>query len=132
MGDVKGFSGIERASLLFGEDDMPRRMTRWEQMVDKHWGEVMNTFTYRGLDARNILEPKVQQLCAIAALTMINAVAPLKTHIKCAFRAGATDAEIKEAILQTTRYCGLPFVNSAFVVYEDVARERGTSNEAKQ
>ena len=77
----------------------------------------------KGLDERTVLEPKIQQLCAISALTAMGTAVQLKSHIKIAFRVGVTEAEVKEAIIQTVRYCGIPLLNIAFAAYEEVIQE---------
>lgn len=127
MAKKKEFKGLERVILLCGgKEDLEKRTRKWAKLVDEDWGEITNKLTYYGLDSRNILEPKVQQLCAISALTAMGGTTRLNTHIKWAFNAGSTEAEIKEAIIQTTRYCGLPFVNDAFDVFAEVMKERAT------
>jgi alkylhydroperoxidase/carboxymuconolactone decarboxylase family protein YurZ len=42
-------------------------------------------------------------------------------HIRAAQRNGLTLDEIKEVLLQTAVYCGVPAANSAFAVFQEVA-----------
>ena len=44
-------------------------------------------------------------------------------HIRAALRNGLTPDEIKEVLLQTAVYCGVPAANSAFAVAQEVLAE---------
>ena len=44
-------------------------------------------------------------------------------HLRAAFHNGITRAEIKEVLLQTAIYCGVPAANSAFHIAEQVLAE---------
>jgi alkylhydroperoxidase/carboxymuconolactone decarboxylase family protein YurZ len=41
-------------------------------------------------------------------------------HVRAALRIGLTPAEIKEVLLQTAIYCGVPAANSAFAIAQEV------------
>ena len=41
-------------------------------------------------------------------------------HIRAALRNGVTRDEIKEVLLQSAVYCGVPAANGAFAVFRDV------------
>jgi alkylhydroperoxidase/carboxymuconolactone decarboxylase family protein YurZ len=44
-------------------------------------------------------------------------------HVRAALRNGLRADEIKEVLLQTAIYCGVPAANSAFAVAQQVIRE---------
>ena len=44
-------------------------------------------------------------------------------HIRAALRNGLTPDEIKEVLLQTAIYCGVPAANSAFAIAQEVIAE---------
>jgi len=44
-------------------------------------------------------------------------------HLRAAFRNGVPRDEIKEVLLQTAIYCGVPAANSAFHLAEQVLSE---------
>lgn len=110
---------------VFDEAYVSGVLKRFEDGVDKDFADIVNNITYNGLYKRTVLEPKVRQLCVISALTSINALPQLQAHIRFAFKAGATEAEVKEAIIQMAAYCGMPYVSQAFGAYEQVAKELG-------
>lgn len=75
------------------------------------WGEI---WTRPGLSKHN------RSLITIAMLIALNRKAELQMHIKAAFNNGVTVAEIKELIMQSALYCGLPAANEAFHTAEEV------------
>jgi alkylhydroperoxidase/carboxymuconolactone decarboxylase family protein YurZ len=44
-------------------------------------------------------------------------------HVRAALRNGLTPDEIKEILLQTAIYCGIPAANSAFAIAQAVMAE---------
>jgi len=60
------------------------------------------------LYARDVLTQRERELCAVAALCVLNRGNELKSHIIAAVRAGATKQEVAEVILQMSTYGGMP------------------------
>ena len=48
-------------------------------------------------------------------------------HVRAALRNGLTVDEIKEVLLQSAIYCGVPAANSAFAVAQQVLEEEGAA-----
>ena len=46
-------------------------------------------------------------------------------HLRGALRNGVTPDEIKEVLLQSAVYCGVPAANSAFAIAQRVLAEEG-------
>jgi 4-carboxymuconolactone decarboxylase len=80
------------------------------------WGEI---WTRPGLDRRT------RSCITVAMLVALNRNEELATHIRGALRNGVTADELKEILLQTTIYCGVPAANSAFGVAARVLAEAG-------
>jgi alkylhydroperoxidase/carboxymuconolactone decarboxylase family protein YurZ len=59
----------------------------------------------------------------ITALVAHNHMNELALHVRAARRNGLTPDEIKEILLQTAVYCGVPAANSAFAVAQQVLAE---------
>ncbi|MEC5166630.1 3-oxoadipate enol-lactonase/4-carboxymuconolactone decarboxylase [Flavobacterium sp. PL11] len=78
------------------------------------WGEI---WTRPGLSKHN------RSLITIAMLIALNRKAELQMHIKAAFNNGVSKAEIKEVLMQSALYCGLPAANDAIHTAEDVFKE---------
>jgi 3-oxoadipate enol-lactonase/4-carboxymuconolactone decarboxylase len=80
------------------------------------WGEI---WTRPGLNKHN------RSLITLAMLIPLNRTPEFKMHIRAAFNNGVTKEEIKEIILQSGIYCGLPAANEAIHVAEEVFKELG-------
>ncbi len=80
------------------------------------WGEI---WTRPNLSKHN------RSLITMAMLIALNRPAELKIHFKAAFNNGVTVDEIKEVIMQSALYCGLPAANEAIHAAEEVIKELG-------
>lgn len=63
---------------------------------------------FSNLYARDVLTQRERELCAVAALCVLNRANQLKGHIIAAIRAGATKKEVVEVLLQMSTYGGMP------------------------
>ena len=52
-----------------------------------------------------------------------------RMHVKAAFNNGVTREQIKEVLLQSAIYCGVPAANSAFHIAADVFKEMDMKKE---
>ena len=75
--------------------------------------------------ARDGIDRKTRSIVNIAMLTALGRPAQLAHHVEGAISNGCTVAEIKEVLLQTAVYCGLPAAGEAFKVAEGVLRAGG-------
>ncbi|GAA1301238.1 4-carboxymuconolactone decarboxylase [Planotetraspora silvatica] len=80
------------------------------------WGEI---WTRPGLDRRT------RSCITLTALVARGHLEELALHVRAALRNGLTADEIKEVLLQTAVYCGVPAANSAFAVAQRVLAEDG-------
>ena len=78
------------------------------------WGEI---WTRPGLDRRT------RSCITVAMLVALNRNEELALHLRGALRNGVTPDELKEILLQTAIYCGIPAANSAFGVAAKVIAE---------
>jgi len=78
------------------------------------WGEI---WTREGLPRHT------RSLVTIAMMVALNRSEELKLHLRAAANNGVTRDEIKEVLLQTAIYCGVPAANSAFHMAEEVFAE---------
>lgn len=78
------------------------------------WGSV---WTRPGLDRRS------RSLITLTALVARGHHEELAMHLRAARTNGLTNDEIKELLLQTAIYCGVPDANTAFRIAQDVLAE---------
>ena len=82
------------------------------------WGEI---WTRPGLDRRT------RSAIALTALIAVGRMDELPMHVRAALRNGLSEDEIKEVLLQTAVYCGVPAANTAFAVAARVLEEEEES-----
>jgi 4-carboxymuconolactone decarboxylase len=75
------------------------------------WGEIWT---------RPELDRKTRSLVAIGMMVAMNRSEELQLHLKAALKNGVTRAQIKEVLLQSAIYCGVPAANHAFQLAERV------------
>jgi alkylhydroperoxidase/carboxymuconolactone decarboxylase family protein YurZ len=75
---------------------------------------------FKNLYARDTLTQRERELCAVAALCVLNRENELKSHIIAAIRAGATKAEVAEVILQMSTYGGMPVCIEGLQIAKEV------------
>lgn len=78
------------------------------------WGEI---WTRPGINQ------KTRSLLTIAMLVALNRNEELRLHLRAAFKNGVTRDEIREVLLHSAIYCGVPAANTAFHVACEVLKE---------
>jgi len=107
---VLGEAYVERAQAAENEFN-----SAFQDLITRYaWGEI---WTRPGLPR------KTRCLTTIAMLVALNRGDELKMHIRGALQNGVTREELREVLLQTAIYCGVPAANSAFHLAEEVFAE---------
>lgn len=71
-------------------------------------------FAYDTVYERPGLDLKTKELIACALLTSLGSPTELRTHLRGALRAGASEQEVRETLLLCVPYLGFPRVVAAF------------------
>src|ERR1700736_2537617 len=78
------------------------------------WGEIWT---------RSALPRQTRSLITVAMLVALNREEELRMHLRGALKNGASHEEIRETLLQSAIYCGVPAANSAFRIAQDIFTE---------
>lgn len=100
-------------------DSANERMTGFtadfQDLITRYaWGEIW---------ARPGLDRKTRSAITLTALIALNHHDELAMHVRAARRNGLTPDEIKEVLLQSAVYCGVPAANRAFAIAQQVLDE---------
>ncbi|EON34110.1 gamma-carboxymuconolactone decarboxylase family protein [Gordonia terrae C-6] len=114
---------IVRREVL-GDDHVDRALAAttdftadFQNLITRYaWGEI---WTRPGLDRRS------RSMITLTALIARGHHEELAMHVRAARRNGLTDDEIKEVLLQSAIYCGVPDANTAFRIASRVLAEDG-------
>jgi 4-carboxymuconolactone decarboxylase len=115
-------SGMEVRREVLGDEHVDRALARsteftadFQDLITRYaWGEI---WTRPGLDRRT------RSCITLTALVAGGHQHELAMHVRAARRNGLTPDEIKEVLLQTAVYCGVPAANSAFAIAQEVLAE---------
>jgi|TARA_B110000467_G_C18222851_1_gene424041 4-carboxymuconolactone decarboxylase len=105
--EVLGEQHVDRA-----ESNKDEFTEEFQELITKYaWGEIWT---------RPGLERKTRSCITLAMMIALHREDEFKLHIKAALNNGLSKDEIKEVILQSAIYAGVPAANSAFHWAQDV------------
>jgi 4-carboxymuconolactone decarboxylase len=92
--------------------------------------ELVTEYCWGAVWGRDGLTLKTRSLLNLAMLTALDRQHELAIHVQGAITNGATIDEIRETLLQTAVYCGVPAAIEAFRTAEKVLGTRAAGNGA--
>lgn len=123
MDDAKRYKqGMKVRRAVLGDEHVDRAMAatnpfnrEFQDYITRNaWGEIW---------ARPGLPRHTRSLLTLAMMIALNRAEEFRMHVRAAFNNGVTRDEIKEVLLQSAIYCGVPAANSAFHAAAEVFRE---------
>jgi 4-carboxymuconolactone decarboxylase len=91
----------------------------FQELITKYaWGEI---WSRPGLDRRT------RSCITLAVLVALGRDHEVALHVRAALGNGLTPDEIKEVLLHTAVYAGVPVANSAFAIAQRVLDEEGAA-----
>jgi 4-carboxymuconolactone decarboxylase len=105
--EVLGDEHVDRS--ISGANDFTRPLQ--DMVTENCWGEVWT---------RGVITKQTRSLVTIATLAALKSPVELKGHVLGALRNGCTVDEIREVLLHSTVYCGIPSGIEAFRAAKDV------------
>jgi 4-carboxymuconolactone decarboxylase len=106
LGDDHVDAAVERTTAFTA--DFQDLITRYA------WGEIWS---------RPGLDRKTRSCITLTALVALGRLEELEMHVRAAQRNGLSTDEIKEVLLHSAIYCGVPAANAAFAVAQSVFAE---------
>jgi 4-carboxymuconolactone decarboxylase len=116
--------GMEVRRQVLGDEHVDRSIESttpftadFQDFITRYaWGEIW---------ARPGLDRKTRSCITLAALVALGRDHEVAMHVRAALRNGLTPDEIKEVLLHTAVYAGVPAANSAFAIAQQVLAEEG-------
>jgi 4-carboxymuconolactone decarboxylase len=118
--------GMQVRREVLGDGHVDRAVARttpftadFQDLITRYaWGEI---WSRPGLDRR------MRSAITVTALVALGRDEELELHLRAALRNGLTEDEIKEVLLQSAIYCGVPAANSAFAIAQRVLEEAASA-----
>ena len=111
--------GMRIRREVLGDEHVDRAIERTTPETEE-FQDLITRYAWGEIWARPGLDRRTRSCITLAMLVALNREHELVMHIRAALRNGVTSDEIKEVLLQSAVYCGVPAANGAFAVFRDV------------
>ena len=116
-------SGLKTRREVLGAEWVDKSMAGVDEF-NREFTELLNTYCWNDVWNRPGLPRKMRSMLNLGMLTALGKEHELKLHLNGALNNGLTKEEIKEVLLQTAIYCGVPAAVVAFRCAREVFKDR--------
>ena len=121
--DERAKNGLQTRRAVLGADYVDKAMASVDEFSEE-FVELLNTYCWNDIWNRPGLPRKTRSVLNLGMLVALGKEHELKLHINGALNNGLSKDEIKEVLLQTAIYCGVPAAVVAFRCAREVFRDR--------
>jgi len=114
--------GMRVRREVLGDEYVDRAEASRTSLTDE-FQDLITRYAWGEIWARPGLDRRTRSCITVGLLVALNRDEELALHIRAALRNGVTADELKEVLLHTAIYCGVPAANSAFRVAARVLAE---------
>jgi len=115
-------AGMAVRREVLGDDHVDRAEVSTTEFT-REFQELITTYAWGTIWTRPGLDRRSRSLITLTALVAGGHHEELAMHVRAARTNGLTPDEIKELLLQTAIYCGVPAANTAFRIAQQVLAE---------
>lgn len=116
--------GLSIRREVLGGEHVDRSLAQADEFT-KPMQDLVTEYCWGRTWGRDGLRRDTRSLLNIAMLTALNRPHELKLHVTGALRNGCSAEDIRETLLQTAIYCGVPAALDAFRVAREAIAESG-------
>ena len=116
--------GMQTRRSVLGDEHVDKAEAN-KTDLDKDFQEYITKNAWGDIWSRPGLTKRERSLITIALLTALKFEDELAMHIKATKNTGATEEDIKEVLLHTAVYAGVPAANSAFKIAKKFFQDKG-------
>jgi 4-carboxymuconolactone decarboxylase len=114
--------GMSVRRAVLGDEHVDRSLKNRNDF-NQEFQDLITRYAWGEIWTRPGLPRHTRSLLTVAMMVALNRTDELRMHLRAAFNNGVSRNEIKEVLLQTAIYCGVPAANSAFHLAEAVFAE---------
>jgi 4-carboxymuconolactone decarboxylase len=115
--------GMRVRRQVLGDEHVDRAVARTDDFT-ADFQDLITRYAWGEIWARPGLDRKTRSCITITALVALGHWEELAMHVRAALRNGLTQDEIKEVLLQSAVYCGVPAANRAFAIAQEVLEKQ--------
>jgi 4-carboxymuconolactone decarboxylase len=116
-------TGMKIRREVLGDAHVDAAITK-RNAFSEEFQELITRYAWGEIWTRPGLPRQTRSLITVAMLVALNREEELRLHLRAALRNGATQEEIRETLLQSAIYCGVPAANSAFRIAQEIFGEK--------
>ncbi|MBU9375690.1 4-carboxymuconolactone decarboxylase [Burkholderia multivorans] len=116
-------AGMKVRRAVLGDAHVDRSIENRTEVTDE-FQNLITRYAWGEIWTRDGLPRHTRSLLTIAMMVALNRSEELALHLRAARNNGVTRDEIKEVLLQTAIYCGVPAANSAFHLADRIFKEQ--------
>ncbi|WP_288401337.1 4-carboxymuconolactone decarboxylase [uncultured Acinetobacter sp.] len=116
--------GLKVRTEVLGEKHVGRSLENLNDF-NQDFQNFISRFAWGEVWSREALPRHTRSLVTIAILLALGREDELRMHLRACFNNGVTKDELKELILHSSLYAGLPAANAAMHMAEEVFKELG-------
>ena len=111
--------GLKVRRAVLGDAHVDRSLENRNEF-NEEFQELITRYAWGEIWSRPGLPRKTRSLITLAMMVALDRGDEFRMHVRAALNNGVARDEIKEVLLQTAIYCGLPAANSAFHIAAEV------------
>jgi 4-carboxymuconolactone decarboxylase len=116
--------GMTVRRAVLGSTHVDRTLTKRNEF-NEEFQNLITRYAWGEIWTRPGLPRHTRSLLTLAMMVALNRADEFRLHVRAARNNGVTREEIKEVLLQTAIYCGVPAANTAFHMAEEVFEQMG-------
>ena len=116
-------AGMKVRRAVLGDAHVDRSIQNRTEVTEE-FQNLITRYAWGEIWTRDGLPRHTRSLLTIAMMVALNRGEELALHLRAARNNGVTRDEIKEVLLQTAIYCGVPAANSAFHLADKIFKEQ--------
>jgi 4-carboxymuconolactone decarboxylase len=121
--DQRYEAGMKVRRAVLGDAHVDRSLANRTEVTEE-FQNFITRYAWGEIWTRDGLPRHTRSLLTIAMMVALNRSEELALHLRAARNNGVTREQVKEVLLQTAIYCGVPAANSAFHLADKVFKEQ--------
>jgi len=124
MSDERYERGMRVRREVHGDEHVDAATARATDLT-REFQELLTRYAWGEIWTRPGLDRRTRSLITLSTLVALGRERELELHLRSARRIGVEWDDIKEVLLQSAVYCGVPAANSAFAIAQAVQDAEG-------
>jgi 4-carboxymuconolactone decarboxylase len=115
--------GMQTRRAVLGDAHVDRAIARTTPLTEE-FQDLITRLAWGEIWTRPALDHQTRRLLTMAMMVALNRGEEFKMHVRAALEHGMAPELIKEVLLQSAVYCGVPAANTAFQLFSEALAER--------